>query len=338
MSSFTVGTSGRAYSTWTSAIAAVSVADILDSYDDSAFNEAVTDTKGLTIRAASGERHDGTAGTGVRNIRNADVTAFTLNTTAAATLEGIEVSFAGVAVGSGTAAVRFAAANTSIVRQMIMHDHIGVVGGTTNRGVVAMPSIAANLNHSLNNSVIYKVGRNASTASMEAVRIEGNDIGTRVKTLANVTLDDAFSTIGAGATGILIVANTQMTLKNTVVTGVTAVATPTCLDVGAGVVRNNNASEDATATGTGSLASITRASQYVSTVDGSQDYHLKAGADCIGAGADLGTTPSGVELDIDGYDRDAAAVTWDIGADQYVAVGGVNFTRRRRSMYGAGIL
>ena len=36
---------------------------------------------------------------------------------------------------------------------------------------------------------------------------------------------------------------------------------------------------------------------------------------CREAGVDLGTT-NGVNIDIDGFDRDSNGVTWDIGADQ----------------------
>ena len=60
----------------------------------------------------------------------------------------------------------------------------------------------------------------------------------------------------------------------------------------------------------------------MSTTGGSEDLHLKAGADAIDAGTDLGTTPTGVNYDIDGRDRDAEGDVWDIGADEYVAVGG----------------
>jgi hypothetical protein len=83
----------------------------------------------------------------------------------------------------------------------------------------------------------------------------------------------------------------------------------------------NNMSEDASADdqGSGHLVSKTPSSQFVSLTGGAEDLHLKAGADAIGAGVDLVDEPTGVKYDIDGYDRDAAAVTWDIGADQYVA-------------------
>ena len=80
-------------------------------------------------------------------------------------------------------------------------------------------------------------------------------------------------------------------------------------------------SDDGTATGTGSITS-TSANLFVSTASGTEDFHLKTGADAIGAGFDYGTTPAGVEIDIDGRDRDAEGDTWDIGADQFVSAGG----------------
>lgn len=68
---------------------------------------------------------------------------------------------------------------------------------------------------------------------------------------------------------------------------------------------------DSTALVGKSLAEI----DFVSTVAGSEDLHLDTGSVCLEAGADLGTT-NGVNVDIDGLDRDATGVTWDIGADQ----------------------
>ena len=54
---------------------------------------------------------------------------------------------------------------------------------------------------------------------------------------------------------------------------------------------------------------------FVSVSAGSEDLHLDAGSVCLEAGVDLGTTNE-VNIDIDGIDRDATGVTWDIGADQ----------------------
>lgn len=54
---------------------------------------------------------------------------------------------------------------------------------------------------------------------------------------------------------------------------------------------------------------------FVSTSAGSEDLHLDSDSVCRQAGVDLGTT-NGVDIDIDGFDRDANGVVWDIGADQ----------------------
>ncbi len=58
------------------------------------------------------------------------------------------------------------------------------------------------------------------------------------------------------------------------------------------------------------------ATTLVSSTVGLEDLHILTGGPAIGGGVDLGTTPDGVEIDIDGYDRELAAVAWDIGADQ----------------------
>jgi len=54
---------------------------------------------------------------------------------------------------------------------------------------------------------------------------------------------------------------------------------------------------------------------FVSTSAGSEDLHIDEDSVCREAGVDLGTT-NGVNIDIDGFDRDSNGVTWDIGADQ----------------------
>ena len=55
----------------------------------------------------------------------------------------------------------------------------------------------------------------------------------------------------------------------------------------------------------------------MSVVEGSEDLHIKTGSDAIGAGADSGTT-NGVNIDIDGSDRDTLGIVWDIGAHEFL--------------------
>ena len=61
------------------------------------------------------------------------------------------------------------------------------------------------------------------------------------------------------------------------------------------------------------------ANQFVSIVIGSEDLHLKNGADAVDTGQNLGTTKE-FNIDIDGDDRDALGDDWDIGADQGIAL------------------
>lgn len=82
-----------------------------------------------------------------------------------------------------------------------------------------------------------------------------------------------------------------------------------------------NLSDDTTnatyeAQGANSLKDKTAAQiDFVSVSIGTEDYHLDTDSVCREAGVDLGTT-NGVNIDIDGVDRDATGVTWDMGADQ----------------------
>ena len=84
---------------------------------------------------------------------------------------------------------------------------------------------------------------------------------------------------------------------------------------------SNNLTSDSSAPGTSSLINKIAANQVVSVVLGSEDPHLKEGADAIDAGTDLGATYA---VDIDGFDRDAdpSYDPWDIGAHEFQSAGG----------------
>jgi len=82
-----------------------------------------------------------------------------------------------------------------------------------------------------------------------------------------------------------------------------------------------NISSDGTANdwgGAGNLVNKAASNQFVSLAGDSEDFHLKSDADCI----DAGTSISGeFTTDIDGQTRSG---TWDVGADEYIAPGGVD--------------
>ena len=57
---------------------------------------------------------------------------------------------------------------------------------------------------------------------------------------------------------------------------------------------------------------------FVSTTNNIEDLHITSDSHCVDAGVDLGTT-NGVEIDINGRNRDSSGDTWDIGAHEFVA-------------------
>ena len=85
---------------------------------------------------------------------------------------------------------------------------------------------------------------------------------------------------------------------------------------------DNLGCDDTSASGNNPLESITPSDQYVSTTAGSEDLHLKEGADCIDAGSD-GGSDNGQDYDLDHVQRTG---TWDIGADQYTVAAAANGT------------
>ena len=93
---------------------------------------------------------------------------------------------------------------------------------------------------------------------------------------------------------------------------------------------NNNLSSDSTAPGSNSVTGASASDLFENPTRGSEDLHLKNGAEALRAGADLGTgytigsdiyggTTTAIttlNIDIDGRNRDSEGDDWDIGADQ----------------------
>ncbi|MHA2064956.1 MAG: right-handed parallel beta-helix repeat-containing protein [Candidatus Thorarchaeota archaeon] len=83
---------------------------------------------------------------------------------------------------------------------------------------------------------------------------------------------------------------------------------------GVNIVHADNMDEDSSGDET---ISGTPAQEFTSVTGGSEDFHLLSGATAVDAGANLG---SPYDYDIDNVQ---VSGTWDSGADEYVAVGGV---------------
>lgn len=323
-------------------------------YDDSSFDESPIVNGGIAIGGSWGklasfdltvpeaERHDGTAGTGARLVFNAGISE-----------SGIEFRYSSVAMpyefswleidcngqyqnetvkdqeATGTV--------TKIMRHLIMHGSLIDLDEVNHYGFQIKGGSSSTL-QVFERIIIYDYETQTDTGWMSAFQLLENR-----QRLYNITIHNFRSTAGAAdITGVTAwvpstssyVDTSTDEVKNVVCTDVSSFsATAKCFDVPNTTV-SNNASSDATASGTGSLTSITAADQYVSVVEGSEDLHLKSGADCLDVATDLGTTPEGVNIDIDGRDVDAEGDTWDIGADEFVAVGGGTITPFMMQMAG----
>ena len=330
-----IGTVGRDYSTiaaWEADLDNTTPYDAGDDavgecYNDSAFNESVTFNGGGTLglnsarlSVASGQRHDGTAGTGARISRTASAsTIISISTTGVPrTVEWLELNGNDNDITEG-----FNVNNTTtphVGRYLLVHN--------LQRSSVVYGIRAQDPAHILNTIVYGIVSTNTGSLQAAGIADEGgaaDDFRALNCTVHGVTRNNG---TGAGS-GIKAAANNAAkVIKNCIAVATAGTTSGTKADFvygGNNVDDSNNLSSDATADdagGSGHLINQVTADQFVSTTGGSEDFHLKTGADAIDAGVDLATTPTGVNIDIDGRDRDAQADTWDIGADEFVAAGG----------------
>jgi len=289
---------------------------IVDCFNDSAFDEVVTindstpDSITFTVNSTA-ERHDGTAGTGVRIVQSANQTSqINVSSTVAMAVEWIECDGNGFRQTSEfMCRATGDTANVITFANMIIHD--GDIGG--NSDCVGILS-SANRANDVTNCFLYDF-KSPGSGNSRAINALSTSRTKRHlnNTIHNVTNSDSGSAFGMGFSD-----NASVTVQNLICTGSDdgdyEVSAPSNATV------DHNVSEDTTSSGTGSIDSITTASTFVSTAVGSEDLHLISGASVIDSGVDLGTTPSGVNFDIDNRDRDAQGDVWDIGADEFVSV------------------
>lgn len=330
----TIGSASRDYSTivlWEADLDNVAVygsgdTAIGECYDDSAFTAGVLLNGGgtvgltaITLRAATAERHDGTAGTGARTVNGTTNTEVFNSDSAVATIDvsWLEFDNAGLAHGgSGSAVVNQKTVVTSnTFHHLLIHDAV-----EDNRTAIGLAMFDyAGVCH---NNIIYDIA-DAQADTDSAYGLSATLGGT----IYNTTIFNIINAAGTGACQCFALRdvsgdnyrNNLAAYPNGGTTGSIACFEPATF---ASATCDYNAATDTTAYGTNSLDSITYADCFVSTVNGSEDLRLKSGAPVIDEGVDLGTTPANVQYDITGYDRDAGGVVWDIGADEYVAAAG----------------
>ena len=203
------------------------------------------------------------------------------------------------------------------ISQCIIHDCLAVSAGYGY-------GIRYSRSNTIQNNIIYNVayGIYDSTAVGTAVIIENN-------TIYNYSMNSAGYGIRAGSlsgTGCKLINNLAVAGPNSLGGGASY------LYSGTGTVATNGSSDT-----TGSIQYLTYSNLFTSTVFGSENLHLKAGAAALDVGTDLSTT---FTTDIDGDTRPTGAGTWDLGADEYhVSVASFKpaWVRRRQYMIGGGV-
>ncbi len=289
-------------------------------YDDSVFDEESSINGGSTIglssirlTVASAERHDGTAGTGARVVMGGTTTSVIIRfngTIEDTTLEWLELDY-----NSQNCRGAFSAGDRGhFIKNCIVHDLAANANLAIN--IISLSHFGTSGSPDANafNCIVYAIDNinTGTSAELHAFRST-----SRTGKILNCTGHNVTFGGGGSETGTIFeINNSLVQFQNCIGTdGETA-------DIGGTTngTEDHNLTSDTTATGTGSLTEKSAANQFVSTALGSEDLHLKSGADAIDAGTDLGTTPSGVEIDIDDRDRDAEGDIWDMGAHEFVAV------------------
>ena len=294
-------------------------------YNDSVFDEYIVIDGGGTVGLSSvtltvpeSERHDGTAGTGARvEYTGSQSSSFRIRRSQC-TVEWLELDLTstGAAVSAGlnlgTNSTQDVYARNNIIHGLTTqstHIHGVYVWGTGD---------SSNSRHLMNN-LVYRMDNSSTTKEASAITVAGSNWGVY---LYNNTVYYVKATGGGDNAFCFSIHDTDTVIKNNIAARPIAAhsAWQKCFGESgfSGSTHDYNLSTDSTATGTNSVTGEAYGDLFVSDTGGTEDLHLKAGADAIGAGVDLGTSPTGVNVDIDGRDRDAEGDTWDIGADQYV--------------------
>lgn len=324
-----VRASGGDYTTWAAWEAACS-ADLVSDGDlwrgegyDEAYDEQNITLAGTTTDAthykemvpASGEEHDGTAGTGPRIVGSslAQADDGIVIDEQYARVVGIEVgpltgSNASGGVSSGIVCLDNSGGH--VVARCIIH---GIDISRSNRGLNQNNGGISGL--TFVNNIIYDIqpqgAGNAAGLLTWGNSAETHDVhGNTVYNAANFgfKLD-----VGSGQTAFVGNYKNNISMGS----GVLDFVYPANGTVNTDANLSSDASADDNGDGT-HQTSKTTSNQFVSLTGGSEDLHLKSGSDAEGNGVDLGTSPALVNVDIDGFDRDSIAVTWDIGAHQFV--------------------
>ena len=294
------------------------------------------DLNSVKLTVATASRHDGTAESGAL-LKPTSGSGHSVGIIKIArddfTIEWLDISLDSLNSTNTNYGIRNNVGDNIIIRNCLLHDKYGNPGSTGPRAIYC-DRMSSGATFIVQNNIIYRwheTSNDTAVAVMTHNANPGSEGGAKIYNNTIYFVDSAGSS--KHAVGIYFAGGTADVVKNNIVAGLYAsgdsdherayqAAYYDLADV------SNNLSDttthadwnaadmgdsygDSTALVGKSLAEI----DFVSTVAGSEDLHLDTGSVCLEAGADLGTT-NGVNVDIDGLDRDATGVTWDIGADQ----------------------
>ena len=296
----------------TSSLVADDRAEVGIAYDDASpsftlsanvvFDGSTTDaTHGITLTADGGNRHNGTAGTGVvidANLGTSHVNILDGNVT----LEWLELK--GLRGADNSAMIRAVDSGTTniLLQNLLIHDYHDP---TTVPTVIDQGAIR--LSGSAGKSVTV---RNVMIWDGDNEGIRGDEVGDTL-IIENCSLDDIRDSSGNPQRGVFADNQTGVIVRNTIVTrsGTDYDAASGSFDPAASA---NNIDSDGTAPG---ASPQTVLASDVFVVPGT-DLHLKAGANpAVDVGVDLSASFTN---DIDGGLRPNGAA-WDIGADEFGA-------------------
>jgi hypothetical protein len=246
----------------------------------------------MHLTVAEGERHDGTAAIGaVLDGVNTD--------------QGIRISNDHTVVewlsfrrnrgAAGAAGVVVQSATNVLLSKLLIYDFFDAANIVT--GIRGQDDSG----YTVRNTIIYDGGR-------AGIR---NNHATAAGVVENCTIFN-MDPPGSGV-GVLVSAGT-LTVTNTISMGNSSSG-----DFSGAMTQSYNMSSDGTAAGTGSLTGLLASSQFVSVAPGSENLHLRTGANALDAGANLSGT---FWDDIDGQSR--LNFTWDMGADEAEATTAVS--------------
>jgi hypothetical protein len=293
----TIGTSGRDYSTVASWEAQNLDLVSLDQeqrgecYKDSTFSISsgitiagwtTNTTHRLYLTSASGQAHTGTAGTGVKiDGGNNNILALTILNTAGF----VEISYLEIRNVATNTLVRIYY-NDDSVHHCLLYDATGGNGIYSHVDDGRRQKIYRNIAYNCSNGFAFRGSYNSGDlvfySNTMTLNAKGFYNGSNDSKLCsdNISVGNTDNWYGEGGAPTLSGSNNMGDTGDTDVPG----------------------------------TSKKYSSASVEFVNAASDFHLKTGAVAIAAGANLG---SPYDVDIDGV---TVTGTWDIGADQYVAV------------------